>query len=112
MGRKILSRNMPRRFEDHRRVEARQWSKAYNDIIERYPPRDNLARELTAIAADFLEDYKELRRSAGRKNMSPVRKSAGLFLATLRVLQGGGNGKRGLESDLERYFMGRSPDGA
>ncbi len=36
MGRKLLKGNKPRRFEDHRTVEARQWSKVYDGIPVRH----------------------------------------------------------------------------
>ncbi len=94
---RILSNNKPRRYADHRTREARQWAEGYDDIAQRYPPRDGLARELTAMAADLLRDYADLRsagRAAQRKNLSPIRKTTGLFLATLRLLGDGGNGQR------------------
>ncbi len=103
---RVLASDKPRRYVDHRTREARVWAEGYNRIAERYPPRDGLARELTAMAADLLRDYADLRsagRDAQRKNLSPIRKTAGLFLATLRILGGGGNGQREPE-DLARLI--------
>ncbi|MCZ6480878.1 MAG: hypothetical protein ACE1Z6_12380 [Candidatus Methylomirabilales bacterium] len=104
---RILADNKPRRYRDHRTQTARRWADGYNDIATRYPPRDGLGRALTAIAADFYMDYVELRsaeRTAQKKNSSPIRKTAGLFLATLRVL-GGGSGNGHGEKDLAKLIQ-------
>ncbi len=85
---RILSNNKPRRYADHRVREARRWAESYSNIAGRFPPRDGLARDLTSMAADFYQDYLALREE-GKKNSSPVRKVAGIYLATLRVLGGG-----------------------
>ena len=104
---RVLANDKPRRYVDHRTREARVWAEGYNHIAERYPPRDGLARELTAMAADLLQDYADLRsagRAAQRKNLSPIRKTTGLFLATLRILGDGGNGQREPD-DLARMIQ-------
>ena len=104
---RALTGRKPRRYKDHRTRTAKQWAERYDAIAERYPPQDRLARSLTAMSADFLRDYETLRtvgyaRGAKSKHLSPIRKTAGLFLATLRVL-GGGNGLREPE-DLARLI--------
>ncbi len=104
---RTLSGKKPRRYPDHRTRVAKQWAEGYSHIAERHPPRDGLGRALTAIAADFYMDYVELRsaeKTAQKKNSSPVRKTAGLFLATLRVL-GGGSGNGHGEKDLARLIQ-------
>ena len=107
---KALAGKKPRRFKDHRRKVARRWSEDYDAIAERYPPRDRLGRELIAITADQLTDYKALRRSK-RATPSALRKTAGLVLGALRaVADGGGNGhqepKLDLAAELARQGMG------
>ncbi len=111
---RALGGRKPRRFKDHRRQEARRWAESYGAIAERYPPKDALARKLTAIAADFHRDYVDLRsvgKAAQKKQASPIRKTAGLFLATLRVL-GGGSGNGHGEKDLARLIQETQREGA
>ena len=94
---RALSGRKPRRYKDHRTREARRWAESYSAIAERYPPKDALARKLIALCADIDQDYARLRsagKAAQKKQASPIRKTAGLFLATLRILGGGGNGQR------------------
>ena len=113
---RVLTGRKPRRYLDHRTRVARIWSEGYSDIAARYPPRDGLGRALTAIAADFYMDYVELRsaeKTAQKKNSSPIRKTAGLFLATLRVLGGGssnGHGGKDLARLIQDAQRGESDD--
>lgn len=105
---RMLSGRKPRRYQDHRTVEARRWADAYTDIASRFPPRDGLGRALTAIAADFYMDYVELRsveRATQKKQTSSTRKVAGLFLACLRVLGGSGSGNDHGEKDLAKLIQ-------
>ena len=81
----------PRRFKDHRRMAARRWAADYGTIAERYPPRDALGREVVALAADMLADYRTMRITQ-RGTASARRKAAGLFLGALRVAADGANG--------------------
>lgn len=72
---KRLAGGKPRRYRDHRRKEAKRWGEDYAAVAERYPPRDRLARELIALAADMLGDYEALRLSR-RATASARRKAA------------------------------------
>ncbi len=91
---KRLKGGKPRRFKDHRRLEARPYNAAYEAIAERYPPQDRLACRIAGVAADLLVDYERLAQSKRRtaRAGSARRKTAGLLLGALRSAAGGMNG--------------------
>lgn len=91
---KRLKGGKPRRFKDHRRLEARQYNACYAAIAERYPPKDRLACRIAGLAADLLVEYERLSQSKRRtaRTGSARRKTAGLLLGALRSAAGGVNG--------------------
>jgi hypothetical protein len=97
-----LKGGKPRRFKDHRRTEAKRWEQDYGTVAERFPPRDRLGREVVALAADMLADYRAM-RLAKRGTASARRKTAGLLLGALRVAADGANGHEPL--DLARAIQ-------
>lgn len=103
-----LKGGKPRRFPDHRRLEAKPYNRAYAAVTGRYQPADRLGCELAAIAADLLTDYQALRRSK-RGKASARRKTAGLFLGALRAVREGvsanGNGHHSAEDDLAERLL-------
>ncbi len=107
-----LKGQKPRRFRDHRRAEAKRWAEDYDTIAERHPPKDKLGREIVALAADMLGDYKALRLSK-RGTASARRKTAGLFLGALRATVDGAspgdhNGHGGdVAQDFARFHRGQ-----
>ncbi len=89
-----LKGGKPRRFKDHRRLEARPYNAAYQAITERYPPKDRLACRIAGVAADFFVEYERLAQSKRQtaRTRSARRKTAGLLLGALRSAAGGANG--------------------
>ena len=97
-----LKGGKPRRFKDHRRLEAKAYNTAYGEIATRYPPKDRLGARVTGMTADMAVDYERL--AASRKPsalearaMSARRKSFGLFLGGLRVVAADANGHKPLD---------------
>ena len=88
-----LKHGKPRRYPDHRRLEARPYNVAYAEIIGRYPPPDRLACRLAGVVADLLVEYERLASSRKRtaRTASAKRKTAGLILGGLRVVGSGTN---------------------
>lgn len=95
-----LGNDKPRRYADHRTRVAKEWSEGYQNIAEVYPPHRGLDRDHLAMAADFRQDYLKLRaneRAGQNTPTSPLRKTAGIYLAIVRILGSGlavDNGRR------------------
>lgn len=96
---KRLKGGKPRRYPDHRRLEARPYNAAYTAIVERYPPKDRLACRIVGVAADLLVEYERLSQAKRRtaRAGSARRKTAGLLLGALRAAAGGMNGQAGAD---------------
>ena len=107
MGQHRLKAGKPRRFPDHRRLEAKAYNRAYDAIAERYPPRDRLACRLAGLAADLLVEYERLASTRKRtaRMASAKRKTAGLILGGLRAVADGHNGHAA--PDLARLLSER-----
>ena len=108
-----LARGKPRRYPDHRRLEAGPYNTTYRAIAERYPPRDRLACKILGVAADLLVDYERLSQSRRRtaRMASARRKTAGLLLGALRAARDGVNGQ-GAEPDVARLLADMRTEGA
>jgi hypothetical protein len=107
-GKHRLKAGKPRRFADHRRAEARPYNRVYEEIAERFPPRDRLGRRVIGMTADMAVDYECLaspQKPSAReaRAMSARRKSFGLFLGGLRVVAAATNGHEPL--DLARAIQ-------
>ncbi len=60
------------------------------------------------MATDFHRDYVDLRsaeKTGQKKNSSPIRKTAGIYLAIIRILGGGGPSNGHGEKDLARLIQ-------
>jgi hypothetical protein len=106
MGR--LKDGKPRRYADHRRLEAQPYNKAFAAVAERYPPPDRLGRRLVGLVADLWVEYERLASTRKRtaRTASARRKTAGLILGGLRaVAEGQTNGAAA--PDLARLLLDR-----
>jgi hypothetical protein len=108
-----LKDGKPRRYRDHRRLEAKPYNRAYSDLVGRYPPQDRLACRLVGLVADLLVDYERLARSrkVTARTTSAKRKTAGLILGGLRVVATGTNGHGGDDLSAALADLHRDGDG-
>jgi len=104
---------MPRRYADHRKVEARPFRAAYDALAERYPPTDRLARLVTGIAADLVVEYERLAQSRRQtpRAASARRKTAGLILGALRAVADGANGRGHAGPDIAATLAAMRDEG-
>lgn len=103
---KALKGRKPRRFKDHRRREAKRWAEDYEAIAEQCQPGARLERELVALAADMLGDYKAMRQ-ARRGTRSAQRKTLGLFLGALRAARDRASGQEPLLDPIAELMRQR-----
>jgi hypothetical protein len=87
---KRLKGGKPRRYKDHRRLEARPYNAAFAAIAERYRPPDRMACMVAGMVADLFVAYDKLAQSQRptKRTASAKRKTAGLILGALRALGG------------------------
>jgi hypothetical protein len=88
-------------------MEAKPYMRAYDDIVERFPPKDRLGCRLVGMVADLWADYERLSqgRRPSTRTASARRKMAGLILGGLRAVADGHNGHAA--PDLARLLMDR-----